>query len=194
MKVLEDTIAIPVQSWCTLLTSPNLQVGQTETLLQRRHLVGGDHPACCWQGGERDTMWVWLASGLDLSRTRRRFVTTCSDLSDNKLRFVIAFNTYLSLVTGFVLVYHCNLSAANTFLFLSECEIFFSKLSPSIALVERRAIHRISKCVFISLAPKNAGFLPSVKIDLVVRWTIRHPRNMSNSIQPTSIQTCQRKS
>ena len=51
-----------------------------------------------------DTQCVWLASGLDLSRTRRRFVTTCSDLSDSKLRFVAAFTSCLSLLTDSLVV------------------------------------------------------------------------------------------
>ena len=55
-------------------------------------VVGRDHPARAL------TSW-WERHNVfhsDLSRTRRRFVTTCSDLSDNKLRFVIAFTNCLS--------------------------------------------------------------------------------------------------
>ena len=54
VKVLDDTIAIPIKSCCSLSTSSNLQAGQTETLLLQWHLVGD--PPACWQGGERDTM------------------------------------------------------------------------------------------------------------------------------------------
>ena len=60
-----------------------------------------------------DTQCVWLASGLDLSRTRRRFVTTCSDLSDSKLRFVAAFTSCLSLLTD-SLVVRCHYEQVQT--------------------------------------------------------------------------------
>ena len=67
-----------------------------------------------------DSQCVWLASGLDLSRTRRRFVTTCSDLSDSKLRFVAAFTSCLSLLTD-SLVVRCHYEQVQTHVCYSVC-------------------------------------------------------------------------
>ena len=125
VKALDDMIAIPIYLGLAIV-----QVG-TCKVDEQRHCCSGIYLKATTQcrlvdREVRETQCVWLASGLDLSRTRRRFVTTCSDLSDNKLRFVIAFSTCLSLLTGSVLVCQCHFTASTG---LRECDIFFTKLS-----------------------------------------------------------------
>ena len=125
-----------------------------------------------------DTQCVWLASGLDLSRTRRRFVTTCSDLSDSKLRFVAAFTSCLSLLTD-SLVVRCHYEQVVLAKYTHNTHVCYSVCRAGISFPGDIWIWIFCK-VWTSCR--------------VVVGKIGHPRNLSNSIPPTSIQTCQRKS